>query len=408
MYMSIIHSNEQYKIQKYTDKLTSKHTEKHNMYNKKLYYYLNNNIVGGSTHKNYSVTLLYINQKTQHIDDMVFNELQNLLSCLVKHENKNIHFYIDYKYILETDIKKFSDIVTKYNDTNYIKIINLRDMFLEEWSFGFACKSSQLDMFGTQLENLFADTMNIYARVDFGKILIFAYEMEIFYRNNRPDELMYIVYCDLAVTDSSYDNGGIVELSEKYFFGEKTMALLKPVGFLMGLDVSRCENRFILLGSYQHIKKSLFMGIRDISRHLTIIQKKYMEYKKEHTNSSAILLTDAKLRNFGFMWFIGLNDYANFFIGNLQITRYDVILSTDICELLEQIKPEKYLLNIEIEWLESCRSGIEYSLLFVLTNNVMIGEHITIKTLEKYNTRHCINVDKLSNHSSLSTEYGGF
>jgi hypothetical protein len=308
--------NIHYKIQKYQLKYNNEKNEnKKKIYRHKLNYYHNQNImIGGNLI--YVVNLLWINKtKSKITNQRVFFEIENIITTLVRHENRNLQFFIDMQNIIDEDLQIIMNFIQRIDLNNYVKIIDLRSIFLDRWSLGIIPEEDQTKMFGTALENIFVSDMAIYARVDFAKLLISMYNMEMFYRNpaNR-DKIFYNIFTDLAITDDNGPNIFIKELSYEYFFSDIMREKLDNFEIMMGKNKSdatnsarACENRFFIMKSSLILRTSLLFSIKMLAREI-------MKIYSQNGGSFS-------LRNIGFMYFRNLNFFIHHLKGNIAIRR---------------------------------------------------------------------------------------
>jgi hypothetical protein len=313
----------------------------------------------------YIITLLWIPKEiNDELPNIMLSELNNILSCLIEYNKySNIHFYVDIDKLTKYSIDILEHTIAIYNTYKNIKIINLNKIFaVQNWSLGLdSVNETQSELFGTELKDFFATDIPIYCRVDFAKLLIIMYEMDLFYKNTDKSKKIYIIYMDLAITDlqiSNIDtisdnisdnfNDGIVKLSPVYFFCKSNMRILNDTGVLFGRhhgeilgkkinspigSLGFYENRFIIMHSDEFVRSSLLLGIRDLSRHILLFM--------QHIDKKRL---SELFRNIGFTcyrrFFIA---YINFFKHNITMSYNNIVLPyvyKDIIEILNNFKQD--------------------------------------------------------------------
>lgn len=395
-----------YKMRKYEVKykLTNDPNKK-KVYDAKLRHYT---LMSGGNQLDYVINLLWINKnKDTKIPDRVFEEMIHILSLLTTNGNKKIQFFIDTKYIQNEDMTKILEIVKQIDTQQHIKIIELRSIFLDLWTYGNLFPENQIQMFGTNLSDLFIDDLPIYARVDFAKILISMFNIEIFYKNpNNKDKIFYNIFVDMALTDDMSDNIDIKKLSYEYFFSEKSKQILNDNGLLMGkhhsggaYSMGFWENRFFIMSSDLRTRTSLFLMAKSLARDI-------MKLYKNKSNIQ-IDIYESKTRNIGFMFYKNLQFLISHFRGKIVITHNKIPFSTDpniFTKELYDLNKTGLLVDLPIDILSSGRISYDFPLIVeeeLLSNNLSkINFHSVAPRALAIPTLY---VGVLSKHASLSS-----
>jgi hypothetical protein len=223
----------------------------------------------------YTINLLWINSTSKNkIEELVRNGIVDSCNVLVKNGNIKIYLFVDSVGLLDEDYDYLRN-----NIDRTVQIINLRSIFLPEWSLGVIKPETQEQMFGFKLEDLFTYRTGVYVRVDFAKILIHMYHMEMFYRDvNNVNKFCYNIFLDLNLCDGPDKKGSydaprdIPKLSPEHFTSQNIADKLKLYGVILyggnSYSVGTPENRFIYTKSTLNIRVSFILVTKILSREI--------------------------------------------------------------------------------------------------------------------------------------------